>query len=72
MDLFGSDALAELSSKTILCSGRTIAKTNAIIQYLDVLNENVRKVDDEFHQRFANLGGIDQGIHNYIYSLLSR
>jgi len=67
LDLFGSAALEELKQKVVLCSGTTVGRTHAITRYLSVMNDYVTKVEDEFHQRFGNLGGIDQGIHNYIY-----
>ncbi|MEO2176619.1 MAG: hypothetical protein ABGY96_21270 [bacterium] len=67
LDLFGQKTLEDLKSKVVLCSGTTVGKTHAIMNYLALMNKHVTNVEDEFHQRFGHLGGVDQGIHNYIY-----
>lgn len=66
-DLFGNPVLEELKQQPVLCSGTTIGKVTAIKDYLTLMTRHVTRVEDEFHCRFGNLGGIDQGIHNYIY-----
>ena len=67
MDLFGQDALNEMKGNTILCSGTTIGKHHAILEYLDVMTKAVLEVKNTFLENHGYLGGIDQGIHNYIY-----
>jgi hypothetical protein len=67
LDLFGKDVLDEIENRIVLCSGTTIGKYHAILQYLEVMAEAVSKVESEFLARFGSLGGIDQGIHNYIH-----
>ena len=66
-DLFGNSVLQELENKTVICSGTTIGKQRAILEYLDIMIDIVSNVEDQHIKKFGNLGGIDQGIHNYIY-----
>jgi hypothetical protein len=67
LDLFGSETLEELKNNVVLCSGTTVGRTYAITRYLAMMANYVTNVEDQFHHRFGYLGGIDQGIHNYIY-----
>ena len=39
----------------------------AVLKYMELLIEQFDRVDGEFHERFGYLGGIDQGIHNFLY-----
>jgi len=66
-DLYGENWRQALKNKTVLCSGTTIGRPPAMLQYLEIMLEHIERVDEEFHERFGYLGGIDQGIHNYLY-----
>jgi hypothetical protein len=67
LDLYGAECLSELKTRPVLCSGTTIGSPKAIIKYLNAMIEHVERVDTEFHNRFGYLGGIDQGIHNFLF-----
>ncbi len=58
LDLYGQACLSELKNRTVLCSGTTFGLPLAVLQYLEVMIEQVDRVDDEFHGRFGYLGGI--------------
>jgi len=66
-DLYGAEYLSELKTRAVLCSGTTIGSPDAIIKYLKAMIEQIERVDTDFHNRFGYLGGIDQGIHNYLF-----
>ena len=67
LDLYGEAWLKTLERRTVLCSGTTIGRMPAMLKYLELMIEEINRVDDEFHEKFGYLGGIDQGIHNYLY-----
>jgi len=67
LDLYGEDCLEALKNRTVLCSGTTIGRTPAMLQYLQLMIEQIDRADARFHERFGFLGGIDQGMHNYLY-----
>ena len=67
LDLYGPACLSQLKNRTVLCSGTTIGLPQAVLSYLEAIIEQIDAVDEEFHRRFGYLGGIDQGIHNYLH-----
>lgn len=59
-EAFGEQAVAELGNQKILCSGVTIGTRSSIMIYLQSMIDKLTQL------KAHRVGGIDQGIHNYI------
>jgi hypothetical protein len=55
---YGKKLLLEIGENPISCSGYTIGLRSPIIKYLEKMTSELSK--------FENMGGLDQGIHNYL------
>jgi hypothetical protein len=66
-DLFGSQVLDQIGHNAILCSGTTIGTPGGMSVYLAKMCQSIAEADESYHERFGPLGGIDQGIHNYLF-----
>lgn len=61
---FGEAEAKDLKDRHIVCSGTTLGTYAGIVGYLSTFEALAAKIDREVLKRW---GGIDQGIHNYIY-----
>lgn len=67
---FDKSALEKLSDRQIMCAGVTIGPLPAVIDYLDKMIDLILHAPGKLWE-LPFLGGIDQGVHNYlIYNLL--
>lgn len=66
-NLYGQEVLEALRKDVVLCSGTTIGKFEAVCTYIDCMEACIHAVQDRIFDQFGHLGGIDQGVHNYIY-----
>jgi hypothetical protein len=66
-NLYGRQCLKAFEELPVLCSGTTIGTSPAMLQYLERMIEQINEFDEPFRTKFGSLGGIDQGIHNYLY-----
>jgi hypothetical protein len=55
---FGDEMFGQMANEPISCSGVTLGTTDAFLDYLDKMVDNI--------VRLPNTGGLDQGIHNYL------
>ena len=56
---YSQETLARLADNLILCSGVTIGDCESIVRYLEAMVL-------EFASLTRQLGGVDQGVHNYV------
>jgi hypothetical protein len=56
---YGEDTLRELGEEVASCSGTTIGRTAAVMQYLELMVDHMLRLK-------SHPAGIDQGVHNYL------
>jgi hypothetical protein len=66
-NLYGEDCLSNLKDRTVLCSGTTIGSPQAMLLYLDAMTEQIAVHRKAYYQKYGHAGGLDQGIHNYLF-----
>ena len=59
---YGKVGLDQIEDRLIICSGVTIGKRNAMLDYLDGMCDEISK----FLLKCAFMPGLDQGLHNWI------
>jgi hypothetical protein len=65
-EIFGPRVLDLIGHNAILCSGTTIGTSSAMSDYVEKMCQAIADADEPYRERFGSLGGIDQGIHNYL------
>ena len=66
-EVYGDHCLQQLRDKPVLCSGTTIGRPSSILSYMEAMINEVNRVEDDYLIKNNDLGGIDQGILNYLY-----
>jgi hypothetical protein len=56
---FGSDVVAEMSEKPIVCAGLTIGPVELVLRYLEVMADHLLRLPRQ-------AVGLDQAVHNYV------
>jgi len=63
---YGKEALQELAAHPVSCSGCTLGPAPLIRAYVDAMVEGLREADARVPNIMHVIGGIDQGVHNYL------